>query len=54
MPVFTIPTSTAANLMAQASGVFTDPGMLSVILVVVGVPFGFYLAKKIISLIPKR
>jgi hypothetical protein len=51
---FTIPTSTAGSLVANAISVVQDPGMLAVLLVVVGVPFGFYLIKKIISLIPKR
>ena len=54
MTNFTIPTSTADSLVANAISVVKDPGMLLLLLVVVGVPFGFYVIKKLISLIPKR
>ena len=49
-----VPTSTAPTLLAYASGLLTDPGLLAVIAVVVGVPFGFYVLRKVIALIPKR
>jgi ABC-type glycerol-3-phosphate transport system permease component len=49
-----VPTSTAPTLLAYASGLLTDPGVLAVVAVVVGVPFGFYIIKKLISLIPKK
>jgi hypothetical protein len=54
MSEFVIPTSTASSLVANAISVIKDPGMLLVLLVVVGVPFGFYIMKKISSVIPKR
>ena len=50
----TVPTSTAPTLLAYANGLLQDPGLLAVLLVVVGIPFGFYIIKKVISLIPKK
>lgn len=50
----TIPTTTAPQLLAYANGLLQDPGLLAVLLVVVGIPFGFYIIKKVISLIPKK
>ena len=49
-----VPTSTAPNLLAYANGLLQDPGLLTVLLVVVGVPFGFYIIKKVIALVPKK
>lgn len=51
---YIIPTSTAGSLVANAVSLITDPGTLAVLLVCGGVPFGFWLAKKLIGLIPKR
>jgi len=52
--MFSIPTSTATTLTASVTDVIADPGMLAVIGVVVGIPFAFYVIKKLISLVPKR
>jgi hypothetical protein len=50
--MITLPVDFATNLMANISTVFTDVSPL--LLVAVGVPFGIYAIKKVISLIPKR
>lgn len=52
-PLFVIPTSTAPNLLANVSQLLADPGTLAVIVVAVGVPFGFYVLHQLIGLVPK-
>ena len=52
--MFQVPTSTATALTAAVSDTLSDPGMLAVIGVVVGIPFAFYVIRKLISLVPKR
>jgi hypothetical protein len=51
--MFTIPTSTASTLLASVGDVVSDPGMLAILAVVLGVPFAFYVIKKVKALIPK-
>lgn len=52
--MFQIPTSTSASLTANVTSLLADPGLLAVVLIVAGVPFGFYVIKKLIGLIPKK
>jgi hypothetical protein len=40
--------------MAQVSSVISAPGVLAVLVVVIGIPLAFYLAKKIKGLFPSR
>ena len=54
IPVITFPTSTASALVANVSSLISDPGLLTLLVLVVAIPFGFYVIKKIISIIPKR
>lgn len=51
--MFEIPTSTAAQLFSTVGDMIADPGMLAIIGVVLGVPFAFYVIKKVRALIPK-
>jgi len=41
-------------MLGYAAGLFQDPGTLALLMVIVGIPFGFYIIKKVISLVPKR
>jgi len=52
--MLTIPTTTASTLLASVNDTIADPGMLTLLGVIVGVPFAFYVIKKVIALIPKR
>lgn len=52
--MITVPTSTATTLLANVSSQIQDPGTLAVLAVVVGIPFAFYVIKKLIALVPKR
>jgi hypothetical protein len=53
-PLITFPTSTASDLTANVSSLISDPGLLTLVVLVVAVPFGFYVIKKLIALIPKK
>jgi len=50
--MITLPTDFVTSLTANVSTVFAD--VAPVILIAVGIPFGIYVVKKVISLIPKR
>jgi hypothetical protein len=50
--MITLPVDFGTDLMANVSAVFTD--VSPVLLIAVGIPFGVYVIRKIISLIPKR
>jgi hypothetical protein len=49
--MITLPADFGTSLMANASTVFTDVSPL--LLVVLGIPFGIYVIKQIVGLIPK-
>jgi len=51
--MFTVPTSTASSLTANITSFLADPGLLTLLLLVAGIPLGFYVAKKLLGLIPK-
>lgn len=48
----TIASSTPTELLAYASGLFTDLWLL--IAIAIGLPLAFYVIKKVIGLMPKR
>jgi hypothetical protein len=48
-----LPSSTAPDALAFVGGQIADPGTYLLILLVVGVPFAFYLVKKIRGVVPK-
>lgn len=50
--MITLPTDFATGLVANISTIFTDVSPL--LLITVGVPFGIYAIKKVLSLVPKR
>ena len=50
--MITLPTDFTTDLTANISTVFTDVGPL--LLITLGIPFGVYVIRKIISLVPKR
>lgn len=52
--MITVPTSTATDLLANVSSQISDTGTLTLVLAVVGIPFAFYVIKKLIALIPKK
>ena len=49
----TVPTDLASAVMSFAGTQLSDPGTEVVLLIVIGVPFAFYLAHKLIGLVPK-
>jgi len=51
--MFEIPTSTASTLLANLTSQVADSGTLLVLGVAAGVPFAFYVIRRIIGLIPK-
>jgi len=48
-----VPTSTASDALAFVGAQIADPGTYLLVLLVVGVPFAFYLVKKIRGVVPK-
>jgi len=54
LTALTIPTSTVDSLLAQASSQISDPGTLLVIVLALGIPFAFYVIRKLIGLVPKK
>jgi hypothetical protein len=52
LSIITIPTNAAADMLAYSGTLFTD--LWPILLVVVGVPFGFYVVSKTISLFRKH
>lgn len=51
--MFTVPTSTASQFLANVSSTLQDPGLLTVIITAVSIPLVFYVAHQLIGLIPK-
>ena len=48
-----VPTSTVTNLLASVSNVFTDPGVLGLVVIAMALPLVFYFARQAIALLPK-
>ena len=51
-PMLTIPTTAVADLTANVSTLFGDVWVLMAL--IIGLPLGFYVIKKVIGLFPKR
>ena len=49
----TVPSSTVTNLLASVSNIFTDQGILGLVVVAAAIPLVFYFAKQVIGLLPK-
>ena len=49
-----LPTSTATQALAFVQTSLADAGVLTVLVVAIGIPLVFYLGKKVIGLFPKR
>jgi len=52
--MITIPTSLATNALASASEIFSDPGLLLVILAVIALPVAFWVIHQVVGLFPKE
>ena len=48
-----VPTSTVHDLLASVSSVFTDPGVLGLVVIAMALPLVFYFARQAIALLPK-
>jgi hypothetical protein len=51
--MFTIPTSTVSQLLANVNSALSDAGLLAVVAVAAAIPLVFYIVKQLIGLIPK-
>jgi len=51
--VFTVPTSTASDFLANVTSQVADTGTLAVIALAAGIPLAFYVIKRLIGLVPK-
>ena len=49
----TVPSSTVTSLLASVSNIFTDPGILGLVVVAAAIPLVFYFARQVIGLLPK-
>ena len=49
----TVPSSTVTDLLASVSNIFTDPGILGLVVIAAAIPLVFYFAKQAIGLLPK-
>lgn len=49
----TVPSSTVTDLLASVSNIFTDQGILGLVVVAAAIPLVFYFAKQVIGLLPK-
>lgn len=48
-----VPTSTVQDLLASVSNVFTDPGILGLVIIAAALPIVFWFARQVIGLLPK-
>ena len=48
-----VPTSTVQDLLASVSNVFTDPGILGMVIIAAALPIVFWFARQVIGLLPK-
>jgi H2-forming N5,N10-methylenetetrahydromethanopterin dehydrogenase-like enzyme len=53
MTMFSVPTSTATEVLANVSSTLADTGFLTILVVAAAIPLVFYVARQIIGLIPK-
>lgn len=51
--MFTVPTSTATDLLANVTSTLGDPGFLTVLVAAAAIPLVFYVGKRLIGLLPK-
>jgi hypothetical protein len=51
--MITVPSSTVTSLSASLTDQITDPGLLAVLIFAAAIPLVFYVAKRLIGLIPK-
>jgi len=51
--MFTVPSSTATQVLANVSSTLGDAGFLTVLVVAAAIPLVFYVARQLIGLIPK-
>ncbi|HVN26054.1 MAG TPA: hypothetical protein VMT99_00155 [Candidatus Paceibacterota bacterium] len=49
----TVPSSTVTSLLASVSNIFTDPGILGLVVIAAAIPLVFYFARQVIGLLPK-
>ena len=49
----TVATGTAAQFLANAAATVSDPGVLEVVGLAVGIPLAFYILHQLIGLVPK-
>jgi len=49
----TVPTSTATDFTATVSDTLADPGLLAVLVIAAALPVIFWVAKRLIGLVPK-
>ncbi len=52
--MFEIPTSTASEVLANVSSLFSDPGLLTIVALAAAVPLTFYVIRSVIGLFPKH
>jgi hypothetical protein len=53
VPTFTLASTTATQLFAQASAIAGDVGVVGIIILAGGVPLFFYVVGRLLGLIPK-
>lgn len=51
--MITVPATFGTEFLANVGTQFTDPGTLLVLTIVVGLPLTFWVAKRLIGLVPK-
>ena len=51
--MFTVPTSTVTSVMANVGTIFSDPGLLAVVVAAVAIPLAFWVIRAVIGLFPK-
>ena len=51
--MFIVPTTVASSLLANVSTTLSDPGFLIILVTAAAIPLVFYVAKRLIGLIPK-
>jgi len=52
--VITVPTDFATNLTGSIGDTITDPGIMMILALTVGLPLAIWVLKQLISLIPKN
>jgi len=51
--MFTVPSTTAGDILANVTSQFADTGTLTLVALAAGIPLAFYVIRRVIGTLPK-